>query len=134
MESKEYFYPVVWVEHLIPGLFAAGFSRWNRGQVRGQVVGLEGLDQEAEQAVGWHAKINGAARAVDRHSHAYNGGGMQANDVDGFLHPPAFGHYILNHEESFVWSDSEAAAQGQLSVFLLNKDEPQPKLAGNFLA
>jgi hypothetical protein len=59
---------------------------------------------------------------------------MGADNIDGFLHAPAFGHHVFDHQHFFIGCDFESAPQDQFAFFLFGEDEAKTQLAGDLLA
>ena len=98
------------------------------------MIRLEGFHVEAQQTEHGRAQIHRAVRAVHDHGHSQHVTVMGADDVDGFLDAPAFGHHVFDHEEFLAGSDAEPAAQDQFALFFFREDKARPQLPGHFLA
>ena len=98
------------------------------------MVGGEGFDVEADEAVGRDAEMDGAVGAIDEHGDGGDGPVMGAHDVDGFLHAAALGDDVLEDEDFFAGRDFEPAAEDEFAFLLFHKNETQPELARDFLA
>jgi hypothetical protein len=59
---------------------------------------------------------------------------MGLRDIECFLHAATFGNHVLYDQDGFTGLDFESAAQDELAVFFLNKNEAHTQLAGDFLA
>jgi len=59
---------------------------------------------------------------------------MRTNNINGFLHPTAFGDRALNDEDFFAGRDFKSAPQDQFAFLFFRKDEAHAELPGDFLA
>ena len=98
------------------------------------MVGGEGFDVEADEAVGRDAEMDGAVGAIDEHGDGGDGTLLGAHDVDGFLHAAALGDDVLEDEDFFAGRDFEPAAEDEFAFLLFHKNETQAELARDFLA
>ena len=59
---------------------------------------------------------------------------VRADDVQRFLHAPAFGHDILDDENFFARRNLESAPQNQFAFLFFHKNKSQAQLPRDFLA
>jgi hypothetical protein len=97
------------------------------------LIGLEGFDVQADQAVEGDPEIQIAVRTVNHHGDSNGVALVGPNNVQGFLNPAAFGDDVFDDEQALRWLDPEPAPKDKPALFFLNKDESAAELARDLL-
>ena len=119
----------------IVGLLAAGFDGRNLRQIRGKLVGREGLDLHFDQADKRTTVIRPlASAAIDDDADAGDFRAVRLDDINRFLDAATAGHHVFGHNEPLVRPNQKTAPEDEPAGFFLHEDVPLPQGASHFLA